>query len=324
MNALTAWVEQALGRQGLDISVASSDASFRRYFRVCADATSYIVMDAPPEKEDVRAYLHTARRFLDIGLNVPEIVSTDVQHGFLLLSDLGSITYLESLAPDTVERLYGDALGALIVLQTGTFTDPEGFPPYDDAALTQEMELFRQWYVAYHLQRTLSTDEHRIVDHAFSMLCENAKAQAQVWVHRDYHSRNLMVTPSNNPGILDFQDAVVGPITYDLVSLLRDCYVRWPQERVNDWALGYYHLALQSGLPVGDDERRFLRDFDWMGVQRHLKVLGIFSRLYYRDGKSSFLGDLPTVHRYLVDVCAAYPELGSLRSLLLRCAPPDR
>ncbi len=323
LNTLTRWVERVLGRSGFDLSVASSDASFRRYFRVRADGASYIVMDAPPAKEDVRPYIHTAQRFLDIGLNVPEILSTDLEQGFLMLSDLGSQTYLQSLTPESVERLYGDALGALIVLQTGTYTDPDGFPRYHDDLLTQEMELFRQWYLGRYLDRVLSNSEHRIVDHAFTMLCQNARAQPQVWVHRDYHSRNLMVTKTNNPGILDFQDAVVGPITYDLVSLLRDCYICWPQPRVEEWALGYYHLALQSGLPIGYDEKRFLRDFDWMGVQRHLKVLGIFSRLYYRDGKSAFLEDLPTVHRYLVDVCAAYPELYPLRSLLLKCAPPD-
>ncbi len=323
MIDLTQWVEQRLGEQGIGVTAASSDASFRRYFRITAGGGSYIVMDAPPDKEDTGPYVQVSNRLFEIGLNVPEILDSDDTQGFLLLTDLGTKTYLGQLTPQTVERLYGDALGALIVLQTGTYTDPNGFPDYDDLLLMEEMELFRYWYVGRHLKQSLTASQHRTLDDMFSLLLDSAKAQAKVWVHRDYHSRNLMVTPTNNPGILDFQDAVSGPVTYDLVSLLRDCYICWPKERVEEWAKGYQNLARQSGLPVGDDEQRFIQDFDWMGVQRHLKVLGIFSRLSYRDGKTSFLDDLPQVYRYLIEVCGNYPDLKPLHSLLLQLPPPE-
>jgi aminoglycoside/choline kinase family phosphotransferase len=322
--ALVQWVERRLGEQGIQVTAASSDASFRRYFRVTSGGRSYIVMDAPPDKEDTGPYVHAAKRLFEIGLNVPEILDSNDTQGFLLLTDLGTKTYLGQLTPQTVERLYGDALGALIVLQTGTYTDPNGFPDYDDALLMQEMELFRYWYIGRHLKQVLTSSQHRTLDDMFSLLLGNAKAQAKVWVHRDYHSRNLMVTPTNNPGILDFQDAVTGPVTYDLVSLLRDCYICWPKERVEEWAQGYLNLARQSGLPVGDDEQRFMQDFDWMGIQRHLKVLGIFSRLSYRDGKTSFLDDLPQVYQYLIEVCDTYPDLEPLHSLLRQFPPPER
>ncbi len=324
MIDLTGWVEQRIGKHGVEVTVASADASFRRYFRVESGDESYIVMDAPPAKEDVGPYVHAANRLLEIGLNVPEILAADDARGFLLLTDLGTQTYLEQLTPRTVERLYGDALGALIVLQTGIYKDPKGFPDYDDALLMQEMELFRRWYVGRHLQQQLTAGQHRNLDAMFALLLDNARAQGKVWVHRDYHSRNLMVTAANNPGILDFQDAVIGPVTYDLVSLLRDCYISWPPERVEEWAKGYHHLARQSGLPVHEDDQRFMRNFDWMGVQRHLKVLGIFSRLAYRDGKLHFLDDLPQVYSYLTEVCAVYPELTPLHALLMQFPPPER
>ncbi len=323
MIDLTRWVEQRLGDPGIEVRAASSDASFRRYFRAVSGGRSYIIMDAPPDKEDTAPYVSAAKRLLDIGLNVPEVIDSDANQGFLLLSDLGTRTYLEQLTPKTVERLYGDALGALVILQIGTHTDPNGFPDYDDATLLQEMALFKNWYIGRHLRQTLTSSQSRTLDHMFSLLLGNAKAQAKVWVHRDYHSRNLMVTPMNNPGILDFQDAVIGPVTYDLVSLLRDCYISWPKERVEEWANGYYVLARQSGLRVGDDEQHFIQDFDWMGVQRHLKVLGIFSRLAYRDGKTSFLEEIPQVYQYLIDVCGSYPDLAPLYSLLMRFPPPE-
>lgn len=279
-------------------------------------------MDAPPEHEAIDAFVRTARRFLDIGLNVPEVLAIDEAQGFVLMTDLGRTTYLDRLREDTVERLYRDALGALAVLQAGTSTDPGFFPPYDRALLLSEMELFRAWYVRRHLERTLSAAEQATVSAAFALLCDSALEQPMVWVHRDYHSRNLMLVARNNPGILDFQDAVTGPVTYDLVSLLRDCYIKWPPERVRGWVRGYRSLALQHGLPVGDDDARFMRWFDLMGVQRHIKVLGIFARLWHRDGKPAYLGDLPRVWEYLVQVCRDYPELHALRSLLMDLPPP--
>jgi aminoglycoside/choline kinase family phosphotransferase len=305
-----------------EIRPASTDASFRRYFRVSANGVTHIVMDAPPGREDPRRFIEVARRLLDLGLNVPEVLEQDLDQGFLLLTDLGSQMYLPHLNDDTVERLYGDALGALVVLQAGIFTDPTFLPEYDAALLGRELEIFREWYLGRHLAVTLNPDQQRALDDSYARLIAAALEQPRVWVHRDYHSRNLMITARNNPGILDFQDAVRGPVTYDLVSLLRDCYIRWPQERVAEWAMGYYDLARQSGLPVGEDEDRFLRWFDLMGVQRHLKAAGIFARLNHRDGKPGFLADIPRTLGYVLDVSGRYPELAGLRHMLTELRIP--
>ena len=275
-------------------------------------------MDAPPSYEDTGPFVRTARKFQQLGLNVPEILEQDSDNGFLLMSDLGDTTYLSRLTPDTADRLYGDALGALVVLQAGTRGDPDYFPPYDEARLRGEMELFREWYVPRHLGRVLDAGENAVIDRTFDALGAAALAQPRVWVHRDYHSRNLMVTAHNNPGILDFQDAVTGPVTYDLVSLLRDCYIEWPQPRIDEWLMRYCQLARQSDLPVDVGADRFREWFDRMGLQRHIKVLGIFSRLYYRDGKAAYLDDLPLVSRYVHQVCARYQDLLPFRDLLAR------
>lgn len=300
-----------------DIRPASADASFRRYFRVrLASGQSYIVMDAPPDKEDSRPYIEVARRFRALGLNVPEVLAQDLAQGFLLITDLGAQSYLEALNDESVDRLYGDALAALVVLQAGIFTDSSFLPPYNVALLQREMELFREWYLGRHLGLTLSSTQHAILDRSFAALTESALGQPQVWVHRDYHSRNLMVYPGHNPGILDFQDAVTGPATYDLVSLLRDCYIAWPRARVEEWAKRYYALALQSGVPVYDDAVQFLRAFDLMGVQRHLKAIGIFARLNHRDGKPGYLNDIPRTMGYVLEVSARYPVLQPLQQML--------
>ena len=318
LAALKQWTGRALGVDRFDIRPASADASFRRYFRVTVDRRSYIVMDAPPERESLQRYVTIARRFHALGLNVPEVLEEDSGLGFALITDLGDELYLRHLNETTVERLYGDALGALIVLQTGTFSRAadDFLPAYDEALLRREMEIFREWYLGRHLGLTLTGRQQMVFDEVFALLAQEALAQPRVWVHRDYHSRNLMVTPRNNPGILDFQDAVIGPVTYDLVSLLRDCYIAWPRERVEDWVKGYYELARQSGVPVGEDEARFLRWFDLMGVQRHLKASGIFARLQRRDGKPGYLPDIPRTLGYVHEVCARYPELHPLQALL--------
>jgi len=310
------WVAATLGVAGCGICAASEDASFRRYFRVTADRRTYIVMDAPPDKEDLRSYIDIAGRFRTLGLNVPEIFCQDLQRGFLLLSDLGDQLYLRHLNEAGVERLYGDALGALVVLQAGIFTDPAFLPIYDHALLMREMELFSEWYLARHLGVALGPEGHATLERSFDSIARCALDQPRVWVHRDYHSRNLMVTQENNPGILDFQDAVCGPITYDLVSLLRDCYIDWPRARVEEWALGFHALALQSGLPACEDETLFLRWFDWMGVQRHLKAVGIFARLNHRDHKPGYLPHIPRTLGYVLEVSARYPELQPLHQLL--------
>ena len=279
-------------------------------------------MDAPPEREDPGRFVAIAARFHALGLHVPEVVEQDLGLGFLLLTDLGEHTYLPALNPDTVERLYGDALGALVTLQAGIFADPEFLPPYDEALLRRELAIFDEWYLGAHLGCVQETAERETLIAVRDVLVREALAQGRVWVHRDYHSRNLMVTSANNPGILDFQDAVTGPITYDLASLLRDCYIAWPRSRVEAWVLGYYDLARQSGLPVPEDEGRFLRDFDFMGVQRHLKAAGIFARLNHRDGKPGYLADIPRTLGYVFEVSRRYPELHALHALLERLRIP--
>lgn len=315
-NQLQNWLDHLFNGKAANLRPASNDASFRRYFRFDVDNDTYVVMDAPPDKEDTAAFLRIGRRFYDIGLNVPRIVETDVDNGYLLLSDLGTETYLPKLNNETVERLYGDALGALVVLQTATLVEPQFLPDYSETLLREEMELFREWYIGKHLEISLSDRQNAVLDKVFTSLVHSAHTQPQVWVHRDYHSRNLMVTAKNNPGILDFQDAVLGPVTYDLVSLLRDCYISWPAEQVRDWVMGYHQLAQHSGIPVCDDELQFLGWFDRMGVQRHLKASGIFARLCHRDGKSAYLDDIPRTLGYVMQVSRVYPDLLPLAQLI--------
>lgn len=273
-------------------------------------------MDAPPDREDCGPFIHVSRLLLDMGLHVPEVIAQDAQRGFLLLSDLGSRQYLDELNENTVDRLYGDALGALATLQSCAPAN-SGLPAYDDELLMFEMSLFRDWLIGTHLDIGLDDQEQLELQESFRRLAASALAQPMVCVHRDYHSRNLMVSTLHNPGILDFQDAVIGPVTYDLVSLLRDCYIAWPRERVEAWATGYYELALQTGIlrPDQSDEQQFLRWFDWMGVQRHLKAAGIFARLCHRDGKQGYLGDIPRTLGYVREVCGRYSELSALGEL---------
>jgi len=311
LEQLKRWLESELEFSDYTLAPASSDASFRRYFRVMHDGASFIVMDAPPDREDSRPFIRVAKQLFDAGLNAPEVLDEDLQQGFLLLSDLGSSPYLGALNEAGVERMYGDALGALASIQTCAC---DGLPPYDRALLLREMELFREWLVGKHLGIALSDAQHAMLDSAFALLADNALAQPRVFVHRDYHSRNLMVTARNNPGILDFQDAVCGPVTYDLVSLLRDCYIAWPRARVEDWALGYQELAIQTGIlhEEHEDPVQFLRWFDLMGVQRHLKASGIFARLNHRDGKPGYLGDIPRTLAYITDLAQRHAAIAPL------------
>ncbi len=314
LQQLNLWLRHELGLPAFEIAPASADASFRRYFRVAFDGETRIAMDAPPEKEALGPFVQIGKRLRGVGLHVPEILAEDHAQGFLLLSDLGSRQYLSELTDQTVERLYGDALGALTVLQACGPTEGE-VPPYDRALLLREMELFREWYLGRHLGLRLGAAENALLDDTFALLAEAALEQPRVCVHRDYHSRNLMVC-DHNPGILDFQDAMMGPVTYDLVSLLRDCYVAWPREQVEEWALGYQDLACQSGILAERDGERFLRWFDLMGVQRHLKATGIFARLNHRDGKPGYLNDIPRTLGYVYDVSGRHHELCGLRLLL--------
>ncbi len=328
LAALTHWVLADLGMTGARIETASADASFRRYFRVIHGGDSYIVMDAPPDKEDVAPFVRVARLLAGMDLNVPIVLARHEAAGFLLLSDLGTRHYLDELdaadgartggasagrasaghaSAGRVDTLYSDALGALVTLQTAP-RDGESLPPYDHALLWREMELLPEWFLVRHLKLPLGAAEREMLDRTFETLAAAALAQPVTPVHRDYHSRNLLVTPQNNPGIIDFQDAVMGPVTYDAVSLLKDCYVSWPRERVLGWLAGYRTRLAHAGLELGTDEPGFVRWFDLMGLQRHLKVLGIFARLHYRDGKPRYLKDLPRVLDYVRAAAATYPE----------------
>ena len=304
------WIERDLGFGSAVLAPASSDASFRRYFRFRHVDESFIVMDAPPAKEDVRPFLRVAALLADWGLNVPRVLACDVDQGWVLLTDLGSRQYLPELVdPGRASALYADALEALLRMQVaGRAAAAEHLPGYDRDALLREMGLFPQWFLGTHLGLEVDAPMRAMIDRLFDALVDSALEQPTTFVHRDYHSRNLMVADVDNPGILDFQDAVRGPVTYDLVSLLKDCYVVLPPERVRDWALAHRDRLREQGFAVPADDAAFLRGFDLMGLQRHLKVLGIFSRLHYRDGKPQYLHDLPRVLRYVREAARAYPE----------------
>ena len=310
---LTAWLHSLFPDTSFSLSPASADASFRRYFRATFAERTLVVMDAPPEHEDCRPFIHVAQLLGASGVHVPQIVAQDLEQGFLLLSDLGNTTYLHALNSDTARKLYGAAVDALIIIQLASRENE--LPPYDEALLLREMRLFPEWYVAKHVGITLSEKQNAALESVFQRIVQNNLAQPQVYVHRDYHSRNLMVTEPN-PGILDFQDAVYGPITYDLASLFKDAYIRWEEAEVLDWLVNYWQKARAAGLPVHADFAEFYRDYEWMGVQRHLKVLGIFARLSHRDGKDGYLKDLPLVMDYLRRACERYLDLKPLLRVL--------
>jgi aminoglycoside/choline kinase family phosphotransferase len=308
------WLTGLLAGEAHSVAPASSDASFRRYWRVTRPGGSFVVMDAPPEYEDCGRFADLARRFRAVGLNTPEILAEDLENGFLALGDLGTRLYLDALSPATAEALYGEALAALATLQSRGPT--HGLPAYDGPFLRREIELFREWLLGRHLGITLDDRASEIWGQACETLIANALEQPRVCVHRDFHSRNLMVTDPPSPGILDFQDAVVGPVTYDLVSLLKDCYIAWDPGQVTAWALGYRDLAVESSVMPEVDRERFLRWFDLMGAQRHLKACGIFARLHHRDGKPQYLADIPRTLAYVLDVAERYPELEALGALI--------
>ncbi|MFN6962112.1 MAG: aminoglycoside phosphotransferase family protein [Rhodocyclaceae bacterium] len=309
------WLAKLFPGRTFDLAPAFSDASFRRYFRVAfADGETRIVMDAPPSHEDVHPWLDVQRLFAAAGAHVPEVVAHDLEHGFLLIEDLGSTTYLSALTEGAdADLLYRAALDTLIDIQRAS--RPGALPAYDRAQLERELDLFPQWYLGRHLAVTLGTSEQNELAAVFDKILAVNLAEPSVFVHRDYHSRNLMVAGSR-PGVIDFQDAVFGPITYDLVSLFKDAYVEWPEEQTLDWLARYWEKAKQAGMPVRADFGEFFRDYEWMGVQRHLKVLGIFARLKHRDGKEAYLADMPRVVRYLRAACARYGELTPLARLL--------
>jgi aminoglycoside/choline kinase family phosphotransferase len=317
LDRLRLWLEHGLGWRDAGLAPASADASFRRYFRVTHSGETCIAMDAPPDREDVEPYLRVAAMLRDTGVNAPRVVARNADEGFLLLTDLGSITYLAELADRSrADVLYADAVRALVRIQDGGRSHAAGLPPYDEKLLRFEMSLFTDWLLGRHLGLELTAAESAALCRILDRLVANALEQPRVFVHRDYHSRNLMVCPDANPGILDFQDAVHGPLTYDLVSLLRDCYVSWPQSKVLEWARSFLEQARVADVVHGVDEATFLRWFDLMGVQRHLKASGIFARLWHRDGKPGYLPDVPRTLGYVVEACARHDELHPLGELV--------
>ena len=312
LKALHSWLEKDLALYDYELLVASADASFRQYFRLVLADKTYIVMDAPPEHEDCRPFIDISRRLLDSGVNVPEVFSQDLNRGFLLLSDLGDELYLDRLDDGTAAELYGDAIQALLTMQCNASV--EGLPLYDETLLLNEMCLFRDWLLRQHLQLNINAELERQLDKLFDLLIDSARSQKQVFVHRDFHSRNLLVN-KRNPGIIDFQDAVLGPLTYDLVSLLKDCYVKWPKDRIYQW-LAEYRQGMSERMPSIPEAEQLKRDFDLMGVQRQLKASGIFARLWHRDGKKGYLADIPRTLSYVLDLEADYPELDTLVDII--------
>jgi N-acetylmuramate 1-kinase len=315
------WLSRELGIKPDRVEPASADASFRRYFRAFCNSATYIVMDAPPGKEDVRPYLKVTRLLESLGAHVPHVHQADTARGLLLLEDLGGTHYLSRFtAGEDPERLYGDALRVLADVQVRGRDAASELLPYDREPLARELALMPEWLLGRHLETEISASDSQMIAGAFEFLIAEALAQPTVFVHRDFHSRNLMVVEDRNPGIIDFQDALRGPVGYDLVSLLKDCYISWPRERVVRWVSGYRALLRSKGDAgawlSGADDTEFLRWFDLIGVQRHVKVLGIFARLWYRDGKSGYLADLPLTLEYVRDTCARYRELAELSEFL--------
>ena len=326
LQNLTHWINQDL--PNAKIEVASADASFRRYFRVTHNGISTIAMDAPPEQEDCAPFIDITQRLRKAGIHAPEIIRQDLSQGFLLLEDFGDTPYLDKLDLDKLavdkrdktksnnrnaDQLYGDALTALLKIQQA---DTQNLPEYDDKLLLSEMQLMPEWFLKTHLGITPTAEQQKIIDRTLTVISTLVLQQPQVFVHRDYHSRNLMVTAHDNPGIIDYQDAVLGPITYDLVSLLRDCYISWPNEKIAEWALNYKTQAEAAGLMDKVPDTTFIQWFDMMGLQRHIKVLGIFARLNHRDGKTNYLNDLPLTLHYVMQVGRKYSLVRPLIDLL--------
>jgi aminoglycoside/choline kinase family phosphotransferase len=323
LQALERWIAGLPGPPAERIAPASADASFRRYFRVHRGGGTQVAMDAPPERESLDAWLRVVRILAATGVHVPDVIAVDTEQGFVLMDDLGRQHYLEALGQGAdAEPLYADAVDALVRMQSGDPAEAAELPSYDRELLARELELFPEWFLGRHLSLSPDAGERAAIAAAFDFLCDEALAQPVVLVHRDYHSRNLLVRADGNPGIVDFQDAVRGAITYDLVSLLKDCYVVWPSRRLLGWLDRYRGKAIAAGLDAGRDREEFLRWFDRMGLQRHLKVLGIFARLWHRDGKPGYLGDLPRVLDYALEVTAAVPELEEFDAYLRRAVVP--
>lgn len=319
LEQLTQWVHSLPDWEHAILEPASADASFRRYFRARGTEGTAICMDAPPDKEDVTTFIDITHRLHQAGVHAPQLYAQNLLDGFLLLEDLGSTPYLSRLSAETVKDLYADALSTLMLLQQA---EADNLPLYDDQRLRAEMDLMPQWFLKTHLGLSEHEIPYDLINNTFNALVDSALEQPSVFVHRDYHSRNLMLTPKHNPGVIDYQDAVLGPATYDLVSLLRDCYIVWPQQQVEWWVDCYRKEAILQGVIPPIDQPTFMQWFDLMGVQRHIKVLGIFARLYHRDGKEAYLQDLPLVLSYVLKIGARHSETHELAQWLLEVATP--
>jgi aminoglycoside/choline kinase family phosphotransferase len=317
--ARLAWARTTLGDHSLSLQSASSDASFRSYWRARCDGRSWIVMDSPPAQEDPRPWLKIGQQLAAAGLHVPAVRAQDLEQGFLLIEDLGTRLYLDELDEHNADRLYGEAMDALLLMQTRM--DSSGLPPFDRDLLVRGLEVMPEWFLAKHLRHTPTGAEWQVLEAAFEVIIRNALEQPRRFVHRDYHSRNLLVVGQNNPGIIDFQGALAGPVTYDLASLLRDAYIVWPLQRVHAWVESYRQRLHQAGVIGSEiDPVRFRRWFDLTGLHRHVRVLGQFYRLWYRDGKPGYLADVPRVYRYVLTVARSYPELADFADLIERHA----
>ena len=306
-NSLQNWLTEILGTSAFNLKPASEDASFRTYHRLFLKNKTFIVMDAPPEQENCKAFIKITKKLRACDVNVPIIHNVNIEQGFLLLSDLGNDLYLNKLNKSSIYELYSDALSTLVSIQV--LVNVGGVDEYDKSLLISEMNLFREWLIEKHLNIKLSDSQVKILTTLFDLLVNNALQQPKVFVHRDFHSRNLMVTKENNPGVIDYQDAVYGPISYDLVSILKDCYIKWPKEEIDKWIDFYLNKLYEEKAQHRINRDEFVRWFDLMGVQRHLKASGIFARLSHRDGKHNFLEDIPRTLSYILDLKETYEEL---------------
>lgn len=316
LQTLHAWLSAVLPEKTFSLLPLAGDASFRRYFRAITAEKSYVVMDAPPAKEDCKPFVAIAAAFSNSVVQLPLLFSANLDDGFLVLSDFGDQQLLPLLQQDTVDELYIAAMNVLLSLQQRDHIPNYVLPIFDDALFWKEFDIFFTWYVQKNLGRIVSAAEEKKLRDAYQLLIDSAASQPTVFVHRDYHSRNIMLCNDASMGILDFQDAVRGPITYDLVSLLRDCYVAWPEDQTERWVSYFFNQLHAENKLTSTDFSTFLRWFDWMGLQRHLKCLGIFSRLCYRDQKSGYLNDIPRVLNYVLSVCDKYPELSVFKEFL--------
>ena len=319
LQQLKTWVHQKWPEASIE--VASADASFRRYFRVTNQGETTIAMDAPPEKEDCTPFVDVTQRLLKADVHAPNIIHQDLQQGFLLLEDLGNKDYLDYLNQDSANQLYDDAMQALLNIQQA---DTKNLPEYDADFLMLEMQYMPEWFLQTHLGIHPSESQQETINQCLKNITLRVSEQPKVFVHRDYHSRNLMLTDHNNPGVIDYQDAMYGPITYDLVSLLRDCYIQWPNDLVEAWVLDFKQKLEQSDQLTNIDDNTFIEWFDYMGLQRHIKVLGIFARLNHRDGKSNYLNDLPLTLEYMLQVAKKYPESKPLYDLFIDWEIPSK